>query len=129
MSDPQGTVRSFVEAWNAKKADGIRKLMAADAHFINIYGRLMNESEEIEKAHAIAFQKGLKEAELIITELRTHRQTTELAYVECAYRIEGAVLREGGEKQSSRGHLSFLLEKQDDRWLIAAAQNTERSMG
>ncbi|MCQ8184743.1 YybH family protein [Parvularcula maris] len=129
MSDPQDVVRGFVKAWNSKQAEEIRRLMATDAHFTNIYGKLMNSPAEIERAHAGAFQKGLKEAELTITELRTHRQTTELAYVECAYRIDGAVLREDGEKQSSRGRLSFLLEKQNERWLIAAAQNTERPMG
>jgi uncharacterized protein (TIGR02246 family) len=112
-------VTRFVDALNQNDMKAFSMLFAEDADFVVVTGKYLTGRDEIVRYHSELINGGFKDTHLAIfsTTVRFLSPGVAVARV-TTKRTENAG---GGERTSFP---MFVLTKQEDRWLIAAVQNT-----
>lgn len=136
MEDLRNVVAGFVTAWNHHDMDAFGKLFALDADFVNVAGTRWVGRKEIQAQHAYSHgaipQSALpkenpryygifKHSVLKFThiDVRLLRKDVALAHARCE------LVGDARTQDVRRCVLTFVLTRQNNGWLIAAAQNTE----
>lgn len=135
--DVRKAVAGFSTAWNHHDMDAFGKLFTSDADFVNVAGQLMTGRQEIQMHHAGSHGAIPADTQVAGTTRRLYgifRNST-MKFNQIDVRILGndvAVAHVRWELPGDartpnprRGILTFGLTRQEDKWLIAAAQNTE----
>lgn len=129
------TVSGFVDAWNRHDMDAFGKLFAPDADFVNVAGDWWQGREAIQREHAYSHgaipvdtagepvrHYGIfKTSTLRFPRMEVRFLRTDVAVVHVSMELLGDT-RTPNARQTTA---TFVLTRQDGKWLIAAAQNTE----
>lgn len=125
---PEDFAPAFVAAWSEGDAERLGALFVEDADFVNVVGLWWRRRKAIQKAHAYAFARYFKTAELEMLETRT-RCLGDVAVAHARIRLTGQIAPDGSAAGPREAILSFTLSKTDAGWLAVSAQNTEVSPG
>lgn len=113
------------EAWNHHDMKAWANLFTEDADFVNVAGRWWRGRAEIEKKHAEIHATIFRDSTLTIYEVDTRFLTPEIAIVHISWSLTGNRNPDGSDGQPRKGIFTQVLQKQNGKWLIAAAQNTD----
>jgi uncharacterized protein (TIGR02246 family) len=113
------------EAWNRHDMKAWANLFTEDADFVNVAGWWWKGRTEIEKKHTDAHAFLFRESELTIYEVDTRFLTPEIAVVHALWSLVGQKNPDGTLGQPRKGIFTHVLQRQNGRWLITAAQNTD----
>ena len=118
-------VAGFPKAWNRHDARAIANLFAEDGDVVNVVGWWWHGRSQIEKqlrdAHAFIF----KESVLTHDEVHIRFLDSRVAVVHVRWSLVGHKNPDGTPGQSRKGVETYVLQKQEEKWLIAAFQNTD----
>jgi hypothetical protein len=70
---PEEIPRRFVKAWNARDPDGIARLFAEDADFVNVVGIWWEDREAIRRAHAYGLERIFPDSRLRLGRVKVRR--------------------------------------------------------
>jgi uncharacterized protein (TIGR02246 family) len=133
--DVRQVVNGFADAWNHHDMEAFGKLFAPDADFVNVAADWWKGRQEIQMRHA--YSHGTIPADAQGEQPRYYGifKTSTLRFTQVDVRFlrsDVAVAHASAEllgdaRTSNPRHtlLTIVLTRQDGRWLIAAAQNTE----
>jgi len=135
--DVRKTVGGFSQSWNLHDMEAFGKLFATDADFVNVAGDLWKGREAIQTQHAYshgaipADTKGFeglrvyygifKTSTMRFTQIDVRFLRKDVALAHASWELHG----DTRTPNPRHGLLAFVLTRQDNGWLIAAAQNTE----
>jgi ketosteroid isomerase-like protein len=136
--DVRKVVAGFETAWNHHDMDAFGKLFAPDADFVNVAGVLWTGRQSIQAQHAYshgvipANSPGFSEEDrrhygifknsaLTFDQIDVRLLRKEIAIAHVNWELLG----DGRTQNSRHGVFIIVLTRQDVRWLIASAQNTE----
>ena len=138
---PEASVRNvvagFATAWNNHDMDSFGKLFAPDADFVNVAGILMKGRQEIQSHHAWSHgaipesthpPQTLSRNYGIFKNSTMKFDTIEVRFVQKNVAVAHVNWQLSGDSRTStprRGVLLFVLNRGNEGWQIAAAQNTE----
>jgi uncharacterized protein (TIGR02246 family) len=130
-------VNDFAETWNRHDMTAFGNLFMADADFVNVGGRRWKGREEIQRNHAFthatipedasgvgvpARAYGLFKASIYrFDRIDVRLLRNDIAVAHGAWTMTG----DARTTEPRQGMMTFVLRLDGDRWLIAAAQNTE----
>jgi ketosteroid isomerase-like protein len=130
-------VNDFAETWNRHDMTAFGNLFMADADFVNVGGRRWKGREEIQRNHAFMHATIPQDASGVDVPPRAYGlfKTSIYRFDRIDVRLlrndvavaHGAWTMTGDARTSEprQGMMTFVLRLDGDRWLIAAAQNTE----
>jgi len=118
-------VRGLEQAWNHHDMKAWANLFTEDADFVNVAGWWWKGRTEIEQKHAGAHEFIFRDSTLTIHEVHTRFLAPEIAVVHVLWSLAGHKNPDGTPGQPRKGILTQVLQKQNGKWLIAAAQNTD----
>ncbi|HXW57197.1 MAG TPA: SgcJ/EcaC family oxidoreductase [Candidatus Cybelea sp.] len=136
VEDVRNVVAAFATTWNRHDMDAFGKLFAPDADFVNVAGVRWVGRNEIQLRHAYSHGTipensvpdenpayyGIFEHSrmtFVHVDVRFLRKDAALAHV------DWELLGDTRTQNPRRGVFTFVLTRQNEGWLIAAAQNTE----
>ncbi|RIK09328.1 MAG: DUF4440 domain-containing protein [Acidobacteria bacterium] len=130
LPEPELVGRAFAEAWAARDARALADLFAEDADFVNVVGLWWRSRARIEQAHAYGFERIFGASTMTVRAPRTRRLGPSAAVVHVAWTITGQLHPDGSVAGERSGVFVFVLQRREDgRWLVVAAQNTDRVPG
>jgi len=124
-SEVEGVGQRFAEAWNRHDARALAALFAERADFVNVIGLHWRGREEIERAHAEIHATRMKDSTLAIRASAVRFLRPDVALLHATWELRGDTGLEGKPLPPRTGVLSFVVARQDGRWLAEAAQNTD----
>ncbi len=113
------------EAWNRHDMKAWASFFTPDADFVNVAGWWWKGRTEIEKKHTEIHAYIFRESTLTVDEVLTKFVTPEIAIVHMRWTLIGHRNPDGTPGQPRKGIFTEALQKQDGKWLISAAQNTD----
>lgn len=113
------------DAWNNHDMKAWASYFTEDADFVNVSGSWWKGRREIEEKHADAHASLFRESQLTIYEVDTRFLTPEIAVSHAVWSLVGEKNPDGTTAQPRKGIFTHVLQKQNGKWLIAAAQNTD----
>lgn len=125
VREVEGVARRFADAWNVHDARALAALFAERADFVNVIGLHWHGREEIERAHAEIHATRMKTSHLTVLSLAVRTLRPDVALLHAAWELQGDTGLEGRPLPPRKGVLSFVVTRQDGRWLVEAAQNTD----
>ncbi len=131
----QQVVSRFVDTWNHHDMEAFGKLFAPDADFVNVAGAWWQGREAIQMHHAYshgtipvetqgelpAYFGIFKTSTLRFTQMDVRFLRKDVAVVHVSMELLGDVRTPNPRHTTA----TFVLTRQDNKWLIAVAQNTE----
>lgn len=136
VEDVRNAVAAFATAWNHHDMDAFGKLFAPDADFVNVGGVRWVGRQEIQLHHA--WSHGTIPENSIPGEDPAHygifkHSTMNFVHIDVRFlrkdvalaHADWELLGDARTQNPRRGLLIFVLTRQDEGWLVAAAQNTE----
>lgn len=130
LPEPDLVGRAFAQAWADRDARALADLFAEDADFVNVVGLWWRSRERIEQAHAYGFERIFAASTMTVRAPRTRRLGSSAAVVHVAWTITGQTGPQGAGAGGRAGVLVFVLQRREDgRWLVVTAQNTDRVPG
>jgi hypothetical protein len=137
-TEVRSVVSGFATTWNRHDFDAFGRLFAPNADFVNVAGSLWTGRQSIQAQHAYshgaipADSQGFGEEDrpyfgIFKNSVMTfHRVDVRFLRKEVAIaRVNWELLGDTRTQKPRRGAFMFVLTRQNDAWLIAAAQNTE----
>ena len=116
----------FVEAWNRRDPDALASLFDEDAEFVNVVGLWWHDRASIRTAHAYGLERIFSGASLTADEIRVKQLSADIAVVHARMTLSGQTPVGAVERPGSRTNIfSFVVHRAADRWLCAAAHNTD----
>ena len=125
VSEVNGVVKAFAQAWNKHDMNAFAALFAADAEFVNVVGLWWKGRPEIKGAHEFTHQTMFRNSTLSINEISTRFPVAEIAIARCRWTLEGHVTPEGAPLPPRNGVLVNTLHREEGKWLIIDSQNTD----
>jgi uncharacterized protein (TIGR02246 family) len=113
------------DAWNHHDMKAWASLFTEDADFVNVAGWWWKGRAEIEKKHTAIHAYVFRDSTLTIDEVHARFLTPEIALVHVSWTLVGHKNPDGSAAQPRKGIFTQVLQKQNGKWLIAAAQNTD----
>ena len=118
------TLAGFTAVWNGHDMDAMAELVTEDCDWVNVVGMHWKGKAAVLKAHK-AFHAG------IFRDVSLHeidRQITEIApgvaLAITTSRLDDYTTPDGRRIVDPRGRTTWVLVKQQDRWLVRSAHNT-----
>lgn len=134
------TVAAFADTWNRHDMRAFGHLFSSDADFVNVTATWWKGRAAIEKNHAFLHGTINRTDTVAVTSIMQNfgifgRTTltfdsTEVRSVRPDFAVAHAAWHLTGDARTDavrQGLLSFVLERNEGRWQIIVAQNTERS--
>ena len=116
----------FVEAWNKRDPDALASLFDEDAEFVNVVGLWWHDRASIRTAHAYGLARIFDDSSLTADEIRVKQLSADIAVVHARMTLSGQTPVGAVERPGSRTNIfSFVVHRTSDRWLCAAAHNTD----
>ena len=123
---PEQIPSLFPEAWNRRDPDSLACLFEDDAEFVNVTGLWWHNRTAIRTAHAYGLRRIFNESHLSIDETRVKRLSDDVAVVHARMNLSGQTPVGNVTKPGSRRTVfSFVAHRMGERWLCAAAHNTD----
>lgn len=119
-ASPEGVLEAFRQAWDAADAPAYGRLFTEDATYVIFMGDVMIGREEIQHTHHEVFTKWQRGTKLLVKAVNVRYLDDETAVVLTIGGIGTGVIEYDK-------YQTFTLVRREDRWLIAAFQNTEMS--
>jgi uncharacterized protein (TIGR02246 family) len=115
-------IADYDETWNRHDMKAHAQLFTEGADFVSVVGAYLQGRGEIEAQHAEMHAGDYKDSQMTTMSLAVRFLTPDVAVV---HRGAEAIFNRGQVKR--RWFMTLVMTRQDGRWLIAAAQNTQRS--
>lgn len=123
---PDAIASLFVEAWNTRDPDALASLFDEDAEFVNVTGLWWHDRASIRTAHAYGLTRLFNESILRVNDIRVKQLSTDIAVVHARMTLSGQTPVGAIERPGSRTNIfSFVVHRTGERWLCAAAHNTD----
>jgi ketosteroid isomerase-like protein len=135
--DVKSFVQGFATDWNHHDMDAFGKLFAPDADFVNVQGNWWKGRKEIQMKHAWShgaiprdtpgFDKAdphygiFENSTMKFNDIEARFLRKDVAIA----RVKWELVGDTRTPKARRGMLLFVITRENDGWLIAAAQNTE----
>jgi len=115
----------WMGGWNTHDAHQFSSIFAKDADFTNVRGQSASGQAEIEKFHAVAFERFFKQSHQTgeVTKIRFLR--ADLAAVDIHWEMAGAVDNTGKPIPYRTGLANCIFTKSGGEWLVTIMHNTE----
>lgn len=112
------------DAWNRHDMDALSGLFTEDADFVQVNGRRWHGPAEIKQNHAAVHQMMFKES--VWTNLRFDVRflKPDVAIAHQTWSLRGDKNPDGTPRAAREGLFTQVFVKQNGRWLISAAHNT-----
>lgn len=125
---PDEIPKLFVEAWNARNAEGIAHLFEEKADFINVVGIWWEHQEDIRKAHDYGLKVIFNHSMLRLGKVKVKMLSEDIAVIHARMRLTGQTLK--GNFTGIRQNLFlFVARKHEGHWRCVSAQNTDIVIG
>jgi ketosteroid isomerase-like protein len=136
VQDVRNVVSGFATAWNHHDMGAFGKLFAPDADFVNVAGDYWVGRKEIQAQHAYShgaiperdlpnenpkYYGIFRHSTMAFGQIGVRLLERDVALAHVAWELRG----DSRTQNPRRGVFTFVLTRQNDGWLIAAAQNTE----
>jgi uncharacterized protein (TIGR02246 family) len=116
----------FAAAWNTRAPDVLASLFDEDAEFVNVVGLWWHDRASIRTAHAYGLARIFNNSRLTVEEIRVKPLSADIAVVHARMSLSGQTPVGAVEEPGSRTTIfSFVVRRTGDRWLCAAAHNTD----
>jgi uncharacterized protein (TIGR02246 family) len=108
--------------WNQHDMKAHAQLFAEDADFVDVVGAYLSGRNEIERQHTEMHAGQYQDSQMTTISVAVRFLSADVAVV---HRAAEAAYNRGNVKR--RMFMTAVMTKRDNRWLIAAVQNTQRS--
>ncbi len=123
--DPGQIPYLFMEAWNKYNPDGIADLFYEDADFVNVTGKWWDNKTDIWKAHDFGLRIIFQNSRLEVLKVKVKYPAEDIAIVHTRIKVIGQTENKGVEAGERRTMFLFVAKKENDKWLVVSAQNTD----
>jgi uncharacterized protein (TIGR02246 family) len=117
-------IEHFTIAWNYHEGHGSADYYAEDADFVNIFGMAFAGKQEIETRHVKIHEAFLKGYTFEVVNLRLREAAPDLVIAHVYWKVSNA---QKPEESPMKGIFTHVILKKQDKWEIAASQNTQIS--
>ena len=125
---PEEIPSLFVQAWNARDANGIANLFTLDANFVNVVGIWWKNRKDIWKAHDYGLRVIFKDSTLEVRQVNVKYLTPEVATVHSRMKLVGQSQHINSKQPGQRFNIfTFVVQKQNSGWVVVAAHNTDQA--
>jgi uncharacterized protein (TIGR02246 family) len=116
------------QAWNRRDAEGLSNLVSQDVDFVTVLGPdgWLKGRERFYSVHARMFTTLFVESVWTNNETHLKRLRSDLAIMRVLWETKGDKVRHIRHGAPRAGIFTWVLEKRGGKWIIVAAQNTER---
>ncbi|HZM90297.1 MAG TPA: SgcJ/EcaC family oxidoreductase [Blastocatellia bacterium] len=114
----------FEDAWNRHDIQTLSALVAEAVDFITVGGGWLKNRKEFEEHHARTHQVQFKESVLTIKKSHIKFIRPDIATAHVEWAMKGDKDPDGTPRQPRQGIFTWVVEKQNGKWLIIAAHNT-----
>ena len=121
----RGVVKDCMDAWNRHDAKSFASLFAEDADFTNWMGQGATGRDAIEKYHQPLFDTRFKTSHQTTENIKVRLIKPDVASVDIWWNMTGAVNGAGQPRPPRRGILSWIMTKEEGRWLIKVMHNLD----
>lgn len=121
--------QAFDTAWNRHDMTALAALFAPDADFVNVVGMWWKNRAEIEAAHRHSHATFLRDSVLRGKVEKVKFLGPDIAAVHVLWELSGQIEPDGSVGQPRHGVLLFVMARDNARWLIQDAQNTDIMAG
>lgn len=122
---PEDIPRHFAEAWNARDAQALASVFAEDADFVNVVGLWWHNRADIERAHDYGLSTFFRNTEISARRVRVRRVGKDVAIIHTRWKLTGQIGRDGETLDDRFAIMVFVAQRQDNGWVVLAAQNTD----
>ena len=123
----EGLASQWQTAWNSRDAAALTSLLAEEVDFVTVLGPKgwLKGRKEFQEAHAWMLKNIFTES--VWTNKETHVKfiRPDLAIARVLWETSGDKVRHRKHGELREGIFTWVLEKQQGKWLIIASQNTE----
>jgi uncharacterized protein (TIGR02246 family) len=123
--DPDEVAREiagrFTDTWNRHDMDQFGRLFHDDGSFVNVVGIRMRGREEIQQVHAKIHAGPYRNSHIAVEVDAAHELVPGVIVADLSTELSGDD-RAPGERR--RSLLTAVVDRREDEWGIAAAQNT-----
>jgi uncharacterized protein (TIGR02246 family) len=118
-------IRNFTDAWNRHDMDAFANLFSEDADFVNVRGVRWIGRGAIKKAHAAAHATVFSKSRLsVVGEISVRFLKPDVAVARSIIEVSGQIDNSGGTLPPRDTLLTLVVVRQDAKWIIVVAQNT-----
>ncbi len=129
MPLPEDSIRDVVkdcmDAWNRHDAKSFASLFAEDADLTNWIGQGVTGRDAIEKTTSLSFATRFKTSHQTTENIKVRLIKPDVASVDIWWNMTGAVDGAGQPRPPRRGILSWVVTKEEGRWLIKVMHNLD----
>jgi uncharacterized protein (TIGR02246 family) len=118
-------VKNCMDAWNRHDAKAFASLFAIDADLMNWMGQGATGREAIERAHELSFATRFKTSHQTTDDIKVRLIKTDVASVDIWWNMTGALDGSGQPRPPRRGILSWVMTKEEGKWLIKVMHNLD----
>ena len=111
-------------AWNAHDMARMAALLTPDVDFVNVLGSHWKGRVDVERVHAAMHAAQFHDSVWENHEVQAQSLGPDLALAHLRWSIRGDFDPDGTPRAPRSGRFSWLLQRDGERWLIRAAQNT-----
>ncbi len=122
---PQDIPTFFAKAWNAGDAAALGRLFVEDADFVNVVGLWWHNRSDIERAHEYGLKTFFKFAQLSVRRTKVRLLDENNAVIHVRWMLSGQLDKDGNTLDDRTAIMMFVAQRQEDRWAVVAAQNTD----
>lgn len=123
---PDALPALFVEAWNKRDPDALASLFDEDADFVNVTGLWWHDRASIRTAHAYGLARIFNKSRLTVDDIKVKQLSADIAVIHARMTLSGQTPVGAIEHPGPRANLfSFVVHRTSERWLCAAAHNTD----
>jgi len=121
----QEVVKNRMDAWNRHDAKAFASLFAKDADLTNWRGQGATGRDEIERVHELSFATRFKTSHQMAENVKVRLIKADVASVDILWNMTGALDGSGQPRPSRRGILSWIMTKEEGKWLIKVMHNLD----
>jgi uncharacterized protein (TIGR02246 family) len=116
---------AFQQSWNQHDMETLASLFADDADFVNVLGMRWVGRAAIKDAHVQSHNTIFKNSQLTVNETIVRFLKPDVAVTRSFWSLVGHTAPTGEPGQPRKGIVTNVLVKQNEKWQIIVAQNTD----
>lgn len=123
MQTPEAVLAAYVAAWNAHDMKAFCNLFSEDADYVNAYGEWWQGREALQAKNTEAHDSYYARTRMRMENPTIRSLSNDLTLVQARWVLHGDTRARRDERL---GLVTLVLTKEESRWRIRLAQNTER---